>query len=143
MRFLFVILCLSLLSFSSSENDDRFRYYKPISKIQNIEVFYLTWGDPNLPTFIKTSDYNLYINKAELIDHCFYVDSKNPEKRRFKIPVTTDKLIKKIPLTLRGKFYKTSQFDSTFPNSLFEEFRKIDGLKFKPKNNEFLVFVLE
>jgi hypothetical protein len=44
-------------------------------------VLYLTWTDTNLPNFIKIADYNKYIDKAELIDHCFYVDSKNPEKK--------------------------------------------------------------
>lgn len=143
MRFFFTALCLILLSFSKSENDDRFRYYQPVGKTQEIEVFYLTWQDTNLPNFIKITDYKKYINKAELIDYCFYVDSKNPEKRKFKIPVATDKLIKKIPLKLKGKFYKTKQFDDTFPTPLFEDFRKTGDLKFKTKNDEFLVFVLD
>ncbi len=112
-RFLFPILILGLLSFSKSENE-RFRYYLPISKTQEIEVFYLTWEDRNLPNFIKTSDYKKYVNKAELIDYCFYVDSKDPEKRKFKIPVTTDKLIKRIPLTIKGKFFKTNNLTILF-----------------------------
>lgn len=142
-RFLFPILILGLLSFSQSYNSERFNYYKPIGKTQEIEVFYLTWDDNNLPNFIKTSDYKKYVDKAELIDHCFYVDSKNPEKRKFKIPVTTDKLIKKIPLKLKGRFYKTKQFDDTFPTPLFEDLRKTGDLKFKTENDEFLVFVLD
>ena len=141
-RFLFPILILGLLSFSKSENE-RFKYYQPISKTQEIEVFYLTWEDTNLPNFIKTSDYKKYFDKAELFEHCFYVDSKNPEKRKFKIPVTTDKLIKRIPLTIKGKFFKTKQFDDTFPTPLFEDLRKTGDLKFKTENDEFLVFVLE
>ena len=141
-RFLFPILILGLLSFSKSENE-RFNYYHPISKTQEIEVFYLTWADTNLPNFIKTSDYKRFVNRTELIDHCFYVDSQDPEKRKFKIPVTTDKLIKKIPLKLKGKFYKTKQFDNTFPTPLFEDLRKTGDLKFRTKNDEFLVFVLD
>ena len=106
-RFLFPILILGLLSFSKSENE-RFKYYQQISKTLEIEVFYLTWQDTNLPNFIKTSDYKKYVDNAELIDYCFYVDSKDPEKRKFKIPTTTDKLIKRIPLTIKGKFFKKS-----------------------------------
>lgn len=142
LRYIFPILTLMILSFSKSENE-RFKYYQPISKTQEIEVLYLTWADMNLPNFIKTSDYNKFVDKAELIDHCFYVDSKIPEKRKFKIPVTTDQLIKKIPLKLKGKFFKTKQFDDTFPTPLFEDLRKTGDLKFKTENNEFLVFVLD
>ena len=141
-RFLFPILILGLLSFSKSENE-RFKYYQQISKTQEIEVFYLTWQDTNLPNFIKTSDYKKYVDNAELIDYCFYVDSKAPEKRKFKIPTTTDKLIKRIPLTIKGKFFKTKQFDDTFPTPLFEDLRKTGDLKFKTENDEFLVFVLD
>ncbi len=141
-RFIFPILILMILSFSKSENE-RFKYYQPISKTQEIEVFYLTWSDTNLPNFIKTSDYKKYVDKAELIDYCFYVDSKDPEKRKFKIPVTTDKLIKKIPLIIKGRLYKTKQFDETFPTPLFEDLRKTGDLKFKTENDEFLVFVLD
>lgn len=142
LRYIFPILILMILSFSKSENE-RFKYYQPISKTQEIEVLYLTWTDTNLPNFIKIADYNKYIDKAELIDHCFYVDSKNPEKRKFKIPVTTDKLIKKTPLKFKGKFFKTKQFDDTFPTPLFEDLRKTGDLKFKTENDEFLVFVLD
>ena len=102
LRFLFPIAILGLLSFSKSENE-RFKYYKPIGKPLQIEVFYLTWEDSNLPNFIKTSDYKKFVDKAELIDYCFYVDSKDPEKRKFKIPVNTDKLIKKNPLDNQRK----------------------------------------
>ena len=142
LRFLFPIVILGLLSFSKSENE-RFKYYKPIGKPQEIEVYYLTWEDSNLPNFIKTSDYKKFVDKAELINYCFYVDSKDPEKRKFKIPATTDKLIKKNPLKLKGKLFKTKQFDSTFPTPLFEDLRKTGDLKFKTENDEFLVFVLE
>ena len=142
LRYIFPILILMILSFSKSENE-RFKYYQPISKTQEIEVLYLTWDDTSLPNFIKVSDYQKYVDKADLFKHCFYVDSKDPEKRKFKIPVTTDKLIKKIPLTLKGKFYKTKQFDDTFPTPLFEDLRKTGDLKFKTENDEFLVFVLE
>ncbi|RRQ46031.1 hypothetical protein [Chryseobacterium sp. SC28] len=142
LRSLFPIFLLLILSFSKSENE-RFQYYKPISKTQEIEVLYLTWEDTNLPNFVKVSDYKKFGDKAELIEYCFYVDSKDPEKRKFKIPVTTDKLIKKIPLKIKGKFYKTKQFDDTFPTPLFEDLRKTGYLKFKPKNDEFLVFVLD
>ncbi|MCG2793531.1 MAG: hypothetical protein L6262_08310 [Weeksellaceae bacterium] len=142
LRSLFPIFLLLILSFSKSENE-RFQYYKPISKTQEIEVLYLTWEDTNLPNFVKVSDYKKFGDKAELIEYCFYVDSKDPEKRKFKIPVTTDKLIKKIPLKIKGKFYKTKQFDDTFPTPLFEDLRKTGDLKFKPKNDEFLVFVLD
>lgn len=141
-RFIFPIFLLIILSFSKSDNE-RFKYYKQISKTQEIEVFYLTWEDTNLPNFIKTSDYKKYVDKAELIDYCFYVDSKDPEKRKFKIPMTTDKLIKKIPLKIKGKFFKTKQFDDTFPTPLFEDYRKTGDLKFKTENDEFLVFVLD
>lgn len=141
-RYIFLILILMISSFSKSENE-RFKYYKPISKTQEIEVLYLTWSDTTLPNFIKVSDYNKYVDTAGLFEHCFYVDSKNPEKRKFKIPVTTDKLIKKIPLTLKGKFFKTKQFDDTYPTPLFEDLRKTGDLKFKTENDEFLVFVLD
>lgn len=141
-RFLFPILLLGLLSFSKSENE-RFKYYKPISKTQEIEVLYLTWDDTSLPNFVKVSDYKKHVDEADFFEYCFYVDSKDPEKRKFKIPVTTDKLIKKIPLTLKGKFYKTKQFDDTFPTPLFEDYRKTGDLKFKTANDEFLVFVLD
>lgn len=142
LRFLFPIFLLGILSFSKTDNE-RFKYYKSISKTQEIEVLYLTWDDTNLPNFVKVSDYNKYADKADLFEHCFYVDSKDPEKRKFKIPVTTDKLIKKIPLKIRGKFFKTKQFDDTFPTPLFEDYRKTGDLKFKTENDEFLVFVLE
>lgn len=142
LRYIFPILMLMVLSFSKLGNE-RFQFYKVISKTQDIEVFYLTWADTNLPNFIKTSDYKKYVNSTELIDHCFYVDSKDPEKRKFKIPVTTDKLIKKVPLTLKGKFFKTKQFDDTFPTPLFEDLRKTGDLKFKTEDGEFLVFVLD
>lgn len=142
LRYIFPILMLMVLSFSKPGNE-RFQSYKVISKTQDIEVFYLTWADTNLPNFIKTSDYKKFFNSTELIDHCFYVDSKDPEKRKFKIPVTTDKLIKKIPLTLTGKFCKTKQFDDTFPTPLFEDLRKTGDLKFKTEDGEFLVFVLD
>lgn len=142
LRCIFPILILLILSFSKSENE-RFQYYKPISKTQEIEVLYLTWDDTSLPNFVKVSDYNKYVDKADLFAHCFYVDSKDPEKRKFKIPVTTDKLIKKIPLKLKGKFYKTKQFDDTFPTPFFEDYRKTGDLKFKTEDGEFLVFVLD
>jgi len=141
-RFLVPILLLGFLSFSKSENE-RFKYYKPISKIQEIEVLYLTWDDNSLPNFVKVSDYQKYVDKANFFEYCFYVDSKDPEKRKFKIPVATDKLIKKIPLKLKGKFYKTKQFDDTFPTPLFEDYRKTGDLKFKTEDGEFLVFVLD
>lgn len=141
-RFLFPVFLVGLLSFSNSDNE-RFKYYQPISKIQEIEVLYLTWDDSTLPNFVKVSDYKKYVDKAELFEHCFYVDSKDPEKRKFKIPVTTDKLIKKIPLKIKGKFFKTKQFDDTFPTPLFEDYRKTGDLKFKTENDEFLVFVLD
>ena len=141
-KFLFPIFLIGILSFSKSENE-RFKYYQPVSKTQEIEVLYLTWDDTNLPNFVKTADYAKYVDKAELISHCFYVDSKDPEKRKFKIPVTTDKLIKKIPLKIKGKFFKTKQFDDTFPTPLFEDYRKTGDLKFKTENDEFLVFVLD
>ena len=141
-RFLFPVFLLGILSFSKSDNE-RFQYYKTISKTQEIEVFYLTWEDTSLPNFIKTADYKKYIDKAELFEHCFYVDSKDPEKRKFKIPVTTDKLIKRIPLKIKGKFFRTKQFDNTFPTPLFEDYRKTGDLKFKTENDEFLVFVLD
>ena len=141
-KFLFPVFLLGILSFSKSENE-RFKYYQPISKTEEIEVLYLTWDDTNLPNFVKVSDYKKYADKAELFEHCFYVDSKDPEKRKFKIPVTTDKLIKKIPLKIKGKFFKTKQFDDTFPTPLFEDYRKTGDLKFKTENDEFLVFVLE
>lgn len=143
-RFLFSVLLLAMLSlFFKYQDDDRFRYYKPVSGIQEIEVLYLTWGDNNLPNFIKTEDYKKFADKTELIEHCFYVDSWDPEKRKFKVPVTSDKLIKKIPLKLKGRFYKTKRFDNTFPTPLFEDYRKTGDLKFKIENDEFLVFVLE
>ena len=142
LRYIFPIFLLIILSFSKSDNE-RFKYYKQISKTQEIEVLYLTWDDSSLPNFVKVSDYNKYVDKAELFEHCFYVDSKDPEKRKFKIPMTTDKLIKKIPLKLKGKLFKTKQFDSTFPTPLFEDLRKTGDLKFKTENDEFLVFVLE
>lgn len=142
LKFLFPVFLLGILSFSKSENE-RFQYYKSVSKTQEIEVLYLTWDDTNLPNFVKTSDYKKYVYKAELFEHCFYVDSKDPEKRKFKIPVTTDKLIKKIPLKIKGKFFKTKQFDDTFPTALFEDYRKTGDLKFKTENGEFLVFVLD
>lgn len=141
-RFLFPVFLLGILSFSKSDNE-RFKYYQPISKTQEIEVLYLTWDDSTLPNFVKVSDYKKYVDKAELFVHCFYVDSKDPEKRKFKIPVTTDKLIKKIPLKIKGKFFKTKQFDDTFPTPLFEDYRKTGDLKFKTENDEFLVFVLD
>jgi len=141
-RFLFPVFLLGILSFSKSENE-RFKYYKSISKTQEIEVLYLTWDDTNLPNFVKVSDYEKYADKADLFEHCFYVDSKDPEKRKFKIPVTTDKLIKKIPLKIKGKFFNTKQFDDTFPTPLFEDYRKTGDLKFKTENDEFLVFVLD
>ena len=142
LRYIFPIFLLIILSFSKSDNE-RFKYYKQISKTQEIEVLYLTWDDSSLPNFVKVSDYNKYVDKAELFEHCFYVDSKDPEKRKFKIPMTTDKLIKKIPLTIKGKFFKTKQFDNTFPTPLFEDLRKTGDLKFKTENDEFLVFVLD
>lgn len=142
LRFLFPVFLLGILSFSKSDNE-RFKYYQPISKTQEIEVLYLTWDDSTLPNFVKVSDYKKYADKAELFEHCFYVDSKDPEKRKFKIPVTTDKLIKKIPLKIKGKFFKTKQFDDTFPTPLFEDYRKTGDLKFKTENDEFLVFVLD
>ena len=142
MKSLFPFFLLIILSFSKSDNE-RFKYYKQISKTQEIEVLYLTWDDSSLPNFVKVSDYNKYVDKAELFEHCFYVDSKDPEKRKFKIPVTTDKLIKKIPLKIKGKFFKTKQFDDTFPTPLFEDYRKTGDLKFKTENDEFLVFVLD
>lgn len=142
LKFLFPILLVGILSFSKSENE-RFKYYQPISKTQEIDVLYLTWDDSTLPNFVKVSDYKKYADKAELFEYCFYVDSKDPEKRKFKIPVTTDKLIKKIPLKIKGKFFKTKQFDDTFPTPLFEDYRKTGDLKFKTENDEFLVFVLE
>ena len=142
LKFLFPVFLLGILSFSKSDNE-RFKYYQPISKTQEIEVLYLTWDDTNLPNFVKVSDYKKYADKAELFEHCFYVDSKDPEKRKFKIPVTTDKLIKKIPLKIKGKFFKTKQFDDTFPTPLFEDYRKTGDLKFKTENDEFLVFVLD
>ncbi|WP_379964525.1 hypothetical protein [Epilithonimonas sp. UC225_85] len=142
LKFLFPVFLLGILSFSKSENE-RFQYYKAISKTQDIDVIYLTWEDTNLPNFVKVSDYKKYADKAELFEHCFYVDSKDPEKRKFKIPVTTDKLIKKIPLKIKGKFFKTKQFDNTFPTPLFEDYRKTGDLKFKTENDEFLVFVLD
>lgn len=142
LRYIFPILILIILSFSKSENE-RFKYYKPISKTQEIEVLYLTWDDTSLPNFVKVSDYNKYLDKTDLFAHCFYVDSKDPEKRKFKIPVTTEKLIKKIPLKIKGKFFKTKQFDDTFPTPLFEDLRKTGDLKFKTENDEFLVFVLD
>lgn len=141
-KFLFPVFLLGILSFSKSDNE-RFKYYQPIGKTQEIEVLYLTWDDTNLPNFVKTSDYKKFVDKAELIAHCFYVDSKDPEKRKFKIPVTTDKLIKKIPLKIKGKFFKTKQFDDTFPTLLFEDYRKTGDLKFKTENDEFVVFVLD
>ena len=141
-KFLFLIFLIGILSFSKSENE-RFKYYQPVSKTQEIEVLYLTWDDTNLPNFVKTADYEKYVDKAELISHCFYVDSKDPEKRKFKIPVTTDKLVKKIPLKIKGKFFKTKQFDDTFPTPLFEDYRKTGDLKFKTENDEFLAFVLD
>ncbi len=141
-RFLFPVFLLGILSFSKTENE-RFKYYKSISKTQEIEVLYLTWDDINLPNFVKVSDYDKYVDKADLFEHCFYVDSKDPERRKFKIPVTTDKLIKKIPLKIKGKFFKTKQFDDTFPTPLFEDYRKTGDLKFKTENDEFLVFVLD
>lgn len=143
-RFLFLVFLLGILSsFSKSDNDDRFKYYRQISKTQEIDVFYLTWKDTNLPNFIKVADYKKYVEKIELIEHCFYVDSKDPQKRKIKFPETSDKLIKKIPIKLKGKFYKTKQFDDTFPTPLFEDLRKTGDLKFKTENDEFLVFVLE
>lgn len=142
LKFLFPVFLLGILSFSKSDNE-RFKYYQPISKTQEIEVLYLTWDDSTLPNFVKVSDYKKYADKAELFGYCFYVDSKDPEKRKFKIPVTTDKLIKKIPLKIKGKFFKTKQFDDTFPTPLFEDYRKTGDLKFKTENDEFLVFVLD
>ncbi len=142
LRCILPIFLLVILSFSQSENE-RFQYYKPISKTQEIEVLYLTWDDTSLPNFVKVSDYNKYVDKADLFAHCFYVDSRDPEKRKFKIPVTTDKLIKKIPLKIKGKFFKTKQFDDTFPTPLFEDYRKTGDLKFKTEDGEFLVFVLD
>ena len=142
LKFLFPVFLLGILSFSQSENE-RFKYYQAISKTQEIEVLYLTWDDTTLPNFVKVSDYKKYADKAELFEHCFYVDSKDPEKRKFKIPVTTDKLIKKIPLKIKGIFFKTKQFDDTFPTPLFEDYRKTGDLKFKTENDEFLVFVLD
>ena len=138
----FVALVMLLLNFKSNDND-RFKYYKPIGKTQEIEVYYLTWEDNNLPNFVKVTDYKKYVNEAQLIEQCFYVDAKDPDKRKFKIPTTTEKLIKKIPLKLKGRFYKTKQFDDTFPTVLFEDLRKTGDLKFQTIDNEYLVFVLD
>jgi len=142
LKLLFPMALLIVLSFSKSDNE-RFKYYRSIGKTQDIEVLYLTWEDTTLPNFVTVSDYKKYGDKAELMEHCFYVDSKDPEKRKFKIPVTTDKLIKKIPLKIKGKLFKTKQFDDTFPTPLFEDYRKTGDLKFETENDDFLVFVLD
>ena len=87
----------------------------------------------NILKIITTkTPYNLLNKKQE---SCY--------KNNFRENRKNLKLIKKIPLKLKGKLFKTKQFDSTFPTPLFEDLRKTGDLKFKTENDEFLVFVLD
>lgn len=125
------------------QNNDRFKHYKAIDKKEkNIKIMYLTWDNNNLPNYILSEDYNKYADQEKLIQHCFYVDSKNPTSLNFTKEIR-DHFTKKIPVELKGKFYKTTKFDDTFPSKLFEDYRKTNDLGFKTPNDEFLVFVID
>ena len=144
-----LLLSLILLMFFK-ENDkkveqsnDRFKYYKAIDKKEkSIKVMYLTWANSNLPNYILEEDYKKYVDQERLIQHCFYVDSKHAESLNFTKEIR-DNFTKKIPVELKGKFYKTTKFDDTFPSKLFEDYRRTNDLGFKTPNDEFLVFVID
>ena len=143
----FIISIFLLMFFSPLQkedgNNDRFQYYIPLSKNkETIEVMYLTWENINLPNYIKKKDYNEFVAQEKLINYCFYVDSKNPKSLKFDKKIR-DQFKKKKPVELTGKFYKTKQFDKTFPNILFDELRRFNELGFHPKNEEFIVFVID
>lgn len=126
-----------------NQSNDRFTHYKAVDKKEkSISVMYLTWGNTNLPNYVLLEDYKKYADQEKLIQHCFYVDSKNASSLNFTKEIR-DKFTKKIPVELKGKFYKTTKFDDTFPSRLFEDYRRTNDLGFKTPNDEFLVFVID
>lgn len=140
---LFLLMFFKKEDMKMSDNDSRFKYYKAVdSKPKTIKVMYLTWENRNLPNYIKLEDYNKFAEQEKLIQYCFYVDSKNPGSLNFNKKIK-DHLIKKVPVELTGRFYKTPQFDEKFPSSMFEDLRKTNDLGFKTPNDEFLVFVID
>jgi len=125
------------------QQNERFKYYKAIDKKEkSIKVMYLTWDNTKLPNYILAEDYKKYVDQEKLIQHCFYVDSKNKTSLNFTKEVR-DNFTKKVPVELKGKFYKTTRFDDSFPSQLFEDYRRTNDLGFKTPNDEFLVFVID
>ncbi len=126
-----------------SQDDSRFKYYRPVdAKPKTIKVMYLTWGNRNLPNFIRLEDYNKFAEQEKLIQYCFYVDSKNIKSLNFNKTIK-DNFTKKIPVELQGKFFKTSRFDDKFPSAMFEDLRKTNDLGFDTPNEDYLVFVID
>ena len=145
--FTMVLLILSSQSWTivreKEKTPERFKYYQAFGKkIETLEVIYLTWPDKKLPNFVRLEDFKKYVDKNELIEHCFYVDSKKKLGPDFSEDVR-DKFVKKIPVKLKGKFFVTKQFDDNFPTRDFEELRRVKELGFNTENDEYKVFVID
>lgn len=125
------------------KDPERFKHYQALDKKnESLEVIYLTWPDKNLPNFVKLSDYKKYASTNELIEYCFYIDSKKEQGPEFSDKMR-DQFIKKIPVKLKGKFFVTKQFDDNFPTKDFEELRRMKELGFKLENDDYKVFVID
>ncbi len=145
--FTIVFMMLSSQSWTivseKEKTPERFKYYQAVGeKNETLEVIYLTWPDKKLPNFVRLEDFKKYVDKNELIEHCFYVDSKKKLGPDFSEDVR-DKFVKKIPVKLKGKFFVTKQFDDNFPTRDFEELRRVKELGFNTENDEYKVFVID
>ncbi|WP_413534085.1 hypothetical protein [Empedobacter brevis] len=96
-----LILLIILLTFGCKKNENkkssylienkqttkeskRFSFYKLISeKTEIIEVKHIVWSVTDRPNFITTEDYKKNKNSDNLIDFCFYLDTKYDSIQNF------------------------------------------------------------
>lgn len=127
----------------TTKESKRFSYYKLISeKMEIIEVKNIVWAVTDRPNFITVEDYKKNKNNENLVDFCFYLDTKNDLIQNFSPEIIKD-LENGKAVRFFGKYYKTKMFDDIYPNKTFEFQRTSSSLSFEPKDQYFKVFVYE
>ena len=123
--------------------ENRFSHYQVLSKdTEIIKAVYTEWFTTDRPKFITLENYRKHENKDDLVDYCFFVDSKNTALLKFPEEIKND-LQNGKPVLFYGKYYRTKKFDDLYPNKVFEMQRESGNLSYEPKDGYFKVFVIE
>jgi hypothetical protein len=144
---LFLISIFALTSCTTNkeakqEAPERFKYYKSMDhRTDTVEVQRIQWAVSDRPDFISENDFVKYHNNDdELLNHCFFLDTKDDNIQKFSKEVTDD-LQDQRAVRFYGEFFITMQFDNVFPDKVFESMRANDQLSYKPDKDGFKVFL--